>query len=453
MNAIITFLQKKGYLTVDSDFYSKIDEWIDWYKCNIDDFHKSSFFNGVCEVENNVAQLGMAKTVCENWANLLLNEKVEIRQTSESCQKIVDEVLKRNNFRLRANQLIETSFAYGTGAFVEFIKDGKTAIDYVNADKIFPLKWENGEIIECAFGSVVVVNAKKMFFVNIHTKPKDTYVVENYYFEMIKDEIIINQVDGVENWDTKSYKPMFQIIKPSIVNNYDDSCPLGISVYANALDVLKGIDLAFDSFVNEFPTGRRMVFLKSQLFGYDKDGKELNVISRKENILRWLPDNDDNGKELVKDFSPDLRADAHIAGIQGMLNLLSQKCGFGSNYFEFTKSGVKTATEVISEDSDLYDNLKKHELALEGSIKDLMEAILFIEGACACETTIDFDDSIIEDTDNLKKQALIEYNAGLIDKVEYFVITRKLSKEQAINYVDELNARAPTPQAEPPIEE
>ena len=123
MNAIITFLQKKGYQTVETDFYSKIDDWKDWY----------------CEVENNILQLGMAKTVCEDWANLLLNEKVDFKIDDENCDITVKEILKSNNFRKKANQLIETSFAFGTGAFVEFIKDGKPAIDYITADKIYPL--------------------------------------------------------------------------------------------------------------------------------------------------------------------------------------------------------------------------------------------------------------------------------------------------------------------------
>ena len=144
MNAIITFLQKKGYQTVETDFYSKIDDWKDWYECKIDEFHKSSFYNGVCEVENNILQLGMAKTVCEDWANLLLNEKVDFKIDDENCDITVKEILKSNNFRKKANQLIETSFAFGTGAFVEFIKDGKPAIDYITADKNYPLSWQNG---------------------------------------------------------------------------------------------------------------------------------------------------------------------------------------------------------------------------------------------------------------------------------------------------------------------
>ena len=453
MNAIITFLQKKGYQTVGADFYNKIDDWKDWYECNIDEFHKSSFYNGICEVENNILQLGMAKTVCEDWANLLLNEKVEFKIDNNKCDNTVKEILKNNNFRKKANQLIETCFAFGTGAFVEFLKDGKPAIDYITADKIYPLSWQNGIITECAFGSVGVVDKEKVYYLQIHTKPKDTYVVENYRFKVKGEEIILVDVkDMVGTWNTKSQLPMFQIITPNIVNNYDINSPMGISVYGNAIDVLKEIDIAFDSLNNDFITGRRMVFLKSQLFGFDDKGNKKDVISRKENVIRWIGDKEDNS-ELVKDYSPALRADDHIKAIQFQLNLLSEKCGMGTNRYEFTLGGVKTATEVISEDSDLYSNLKKHELALETPLVNLVKAILFLNGCSDCDVSINFDDSIIEDTDSIKKQALIEYNAGLIDKVEYFVITKKLTVEQARKYVEEIEKRLPKPQEEPPIEE
>lgn len=453
MNAIITFLQEKGYKTVDADFYSKIDDWKDWYECNIDEFHKSSFYNGVCEVENNILQLGMAKTVCEDWANLLLNEKVDFKIDNDTCNKTVNEILKNNNFRKKANQLIETSFAFGTGAFVEFLKDGKPAIDYITADKIYPLSWQNGIITECAFGSVGVVDKEKVYYLQIHTKPNGIYIVENYRFKVKGEEIILVDVkDMVDKWETKSINPMFQIITPNIVNNYDINSPMGISVYGNAIDVLKEIDIAFDSFNNDFITGRRMVFLKSQLFGFDDKGNKKDVISRKENVLRWIGDKEDNG-ELVKDYSPALRADDHIKAIQFQLNLLSEKCGMGTNRYEFTSSGVKTATEVISEDSDLYANLKKHELSLETPLIDLVKAILFLNNCVECNVSVNFDDSIIEDTDSIKKQALIEYNAGLIDKVEYFVLTRKMNFNQAQKYVDKIQTRLPKPQEEPPIEE
>jgi hypothetical protein len=69
------------------------------------------------------------------------------------------------------------------------------------------------------------------------------------------------------------------------------------------------------------------------------------------------------------------------------------------------------------------------------------------------EITIDFDDSIIEDKGEIKRQALLEYNAGLIDKVEYFVLTRGYTPDQAAKFIKETESRMPQENLPPDIEE
>lgn len=45
--------------------------------------------------------------------------------------------------------------------------------------------------------------------------------------------------------------------------------------------------------------------------------------------------------------------------------MLGKKTGVGADRYTWDKSGgVKTATEVVSDKSDLYQNLRKHELVL-----------------------------------------------------------------------------------------
>lgn len=51
---------------------------------------------------------------------------------------------------------------------------------------------------------------------------------------------------------TGSTEPLFQIVTPNICNNIDLDSPLGISVYANGIDEVKGCDLTYDSYMNEF---------------------------------------------------------------------------------------------------------------------------------------------------------------------------------------------------------
>ena len=99
-----------------------------------------------------------------------------------------------------------------------------------------------------------------------------------------------------------------------------------------------------------------------------------------------------------------LRAAEHNAGIQDMLNLLSSKCGFGENHYKYDNGNVSTATQIISENSEMFRTIKKHEIILESVLIELCRVLLRMGNAYmnaglneSVEITVDFDDSIIED--------------------------------------------------------
>lgn len=68
------------------------------------------------------------------------------------------------------------------------------------------------------------------------------------------------------------------------------------------------------------------------------------------------------------------------------------------------------------------------------------------------DVTIDFDDSIIEDSEKTRQQALLELNNELIDAVQYYIDVYKMTEEQAIEFRDKLTERTPKeePEDEPP---
>lgn len=107
------------------------------------------------------------------------------------------------------------------------------------------------------------------------------------------------------------------------------------------------------------------------------------------------------------------------------LNYLSMKCGFGTDRYQFGTSGVKTATEIISENSDMYRMIKKHEIILEDALKQLIRIIIrlgIVTGNSLnldTEIVINFDDSIIEDKDTERKRDLQDLSAGIMSHAEY----------------------------------
>ena len=105
----------------------------------------------------------------------------------------------------------------------------------------------------------------------------------------------------------------------------------------------------------------------------------------------------------------------------------------GTGRYQFNSSGVKTATEVISDKSDLYQNLKKNEIPVRAAIVGMVKAVAFLLGAGEVEVSINFDDSIIEDSN-----ATIDKNIKLVQGG----LRSKLSAIMEILQCDEKTARS-----------
>ena len=107
----------------------------------------------------------------------------------------------------------------------------------------------------------------------------------------------------------------------------------------------------------------------------------------------------------------------------------------------------------------MFRTLKKHEEILSQAIIDMSHSLLNFQKKYGdkdtekikpeLDITVDFDDSIIEDTAEKKRQAMLEYNAGLIDAVEYYVKAYNMTKEQAQKYYEEMQKRQPEIEEEP----
>lgn len=441
---IIEKLKKLGYSTVDASFYNKVDEWKSWYEGDVKGFHRYKVRNGSGMVRCKRYTLNMGKKVPEDWANLLMNERVEITLEGAKEQKFVDRVLEENNFSVKANEMQELAFALGTVAFVprvvgmEAMDGGAIAgsaegivIDYVTAEHIWPLSWQNSIITECAFDSIVNVNGNTYCYLQIHRKADvGLYDIENRLYEYknsnVGTEVALADVPGFERVPpvvhTGFGRRQFVIDRPNIANNLDYTVPLGISVYANAIDSLKGVDIAFDSYINEFVLGKKRIMVKPSTTKY----LEGEPVFDPDDLAYYVLPEDIEGGAVITPIDMALRTAEHTQGIQTQLNLLASKCGFGETYYRFDGGSITTATQVISENSTMFRTIKKHEIILSQAIKELCRIILRLGNAAMnmglneeAEVTIDFDDSIIEDKTTERNNDRQDLAAGIMNDWEY----------------------------------
>lgn len=421
---IFSKLRELGFKTCPEDFYSKVDEWKSWYDGDVEKFHNYTVYNGQKRIAMHRYGLGMAKKVCEDWANLLMNEKVKVTLEGDAEQEFFDTVCRENNFEIKGNELEELTFFGGTTAIIVRAADvpvrqetgnvtgnGRLVLDYAYMPNIYPLSWENGRIIECAFATRKVDGEDEYMYVQIHRlNEQHTYDIENYLFldtDGVMTEVPLTTIDELADVApkvaTKEKERLFVINRPNIVNNIDPSLPLGISVYANAIPQLKGCDIAYDTYVNEMITGKKRMIVKAEAL-QSVDGHP--TFDPDDVVFYALPEDSSSGSEatMINHIDPQLRTVQLNEALQDMLNNLSAKCGFGQNQYKFDQGGVATATQIVSENSTLFRTIKKHEIVLEDMLKELARTILRM-GNLYCgqslntdvEITVDCDDSIIED--------------------------------------------------------
>ena len=442
--AVIIKLNELGYTTIPDSFYSKVYEWKSWYQGDVKGFHNYTVQNGERQVKCRRYSLGMGKKLCEDWANLLMNEKVQITLEGQKEQDFIDLVLTENNFTVKASEMQEMKSALGTVAYVprvigqEISESGDIVpgnasgivLDYVTIENIYPLSWQNGYISECAFSSEVTRGGKDYLYLQIHRREDNgNYVIENriyrYNNEQLADEQLVN-VKGFENIPpvvhTGSEKRQFVIDRPNIANNVNYLLPTGIAIYANAIDVLQGVDIAYDSYVNEFKLGKKRIMVKPSAAQY-LDGTP--AFDPDDVVFYVMPEDTEDGA-VVTPIDMTLRTAEHNTGIQDQLNILSSKCGFGETYYRFDGGSVATATQVISENSTMFRTIKKMEIVLEQALVELCRILLRMGNTAMnaglnedVEISIDFDDSIIEDkqTDFSRDMQLL--SAGIMNDWEF----------------------------------
>jgi A118 family predicted phage portal protein len=139
------------------------------------------------------------------------------------------------------------------------------------------------------------------------------------------------------------------------------------------------------------------------------------------------PASDEAGKEPIREYNPQIRSKDITEGIDTLLDIFSFKTGLGHSYYKFSNGSVqKTATEVISQNSDLYRNICKMQLCIEKNIYEIVKALLYVSNYIFgtsynldCKMSVTFDASLIEDKTAERERALKEVSLNLLTPDEY----------------------------------
>lgn len=443
-------------ITIDEESYKQIDIWKAIYGGHFSEWHDLKYQTVEGQKQRRMASLNMAKVVTQEMSSLIFNEKCSINISDEALFDNIKNVLDDNNFYREFQRYLEYMLSLG-GMVVKVYYNQGIKLSFVTADCFIPVSWDNNKITEGVFINESTKAGKYYTLLEWHlierTNEGLKHVIKNeLYVSRNKGELgvrtglkeLYEDLEDEVRIDDLS-RPVFVYFKPNTANNLDLYSPLGISLYGNSLDVLKSLDIAFDSFQREFVLGRKRIIVPASAIKHVIDpetGMSHRYFDATDEVYEAMKI---EGDQRIHDISVELRVEEHTAAINALLNYLSMQTGFSTGAFSFDGQGVKTATEVVSENSKTFKTKQSHETILEDCIRDLVDVIVDIAvlyGTFSAtddyEVTVTFDDSIAEDqTAEINKQIML-VTSDLTSKKRAIMKVHGVSEEEAEEILKEI---------------
>lgn len=391
--------------------------------------------------------LNAGKVLCDEMSVLCFAEQVEIACDNEKYKVYLDKLISDQGFWKHVPEMISRAFAEGGGVLREYIKDGQVCVNYISAADFLPLSWDNKRITSAVFrsssfksGFYYTVFERQQFLPNGRNR-SETFLFKSKNENSIGNRCSLDELfdDAPDFVESDIPFPTFQYFHPDVTNNIDFYTPIGISVYANALDTLQALDVAFDSFAREFILGKKRIIVPSSCVQTVVDietGEQTRYFDSDDEAYVALRCDEERDLKIT-DNTVELRVDEHVKAINALLNILCFQVGLSPGSFSFdANEGVKTATEIVSQDRKTARTIKCQQNLLVEFIEGICRTILSLGAQLGdisekCELTVAFKDGIVVDDNTLIENNINLVAAGLRSKLSAIMEISKCDEETA----------------------
>lgn len=416
--------------------------------------------------EKRIKTINFAKSICSETARLAtlaIGIKIDGSTRATWLQQQIDAVY----FKIR--HWVEYGCAYGT----VFLKPNGESIDVFTPEDVLLVEYDN-------------IGIKGIIFKDSYTE-KDRYytrleyhrfVDQVYDGQKVRPYIVSNKAyvskssdsigDPISLEKTKWSNllpetppilkadgspldgPLFGMFRTPAANNVDINTPMGLPIYAEAIEELRDLDVAYSRNAGEIFDSEKIILADDRLLmpPGEKIGK-MTTAQRQRTVEEMkLPHYVKNvfgndAKEFYAEINPQLNTDVRLAGMNALLSQIGYKAGFSNGYFVFNeKTGMVTATQVEADDRRTIQLIKdvrdKLEDCLNGTIYALnVFADLYgLAPVGTYEVTYDFGDI----TYNREEDRLRWWQYVVQGKVPAWMYFRKfegMSEEEAKAMVEE----------------
>lgn len=414
--------------------------------------------------EDNVKTINFAKAVCSETARLAMmgtSIKFDGSARAEWMQQQVDSIF----FQMR--HWIEYGCAYGT----VFIKPNGKGIDVFTPQDVIIVSCDNQDITGIIFRDAYTdgdLHYTRLEYHRFESEDDSTpYYVSNRAYvsrsagdigkqiplEQTKWSGLLEESGAIlkasgERLDA----PLFGMFRTPQANNVDILSPLGMPIYAEALEELKDLDIAYSRNVMEIFDSEKMILADDRLMaptGGKVNGYEGMKKVRDRMKLPHYVNNvyGSNSSEFYQEINPQLQTSVRLEGINSLLSQIGYKIGFSNGYFVFNESsGIQTATGVEAEQQRTVQFIKDVRDKLEDCLNDVFYALnayadLYdLAPVGEYEVTYDFGDILyVRENDRARWWQYV--TTGKVPAWMYFVKFEGMTEEEAKEMTAELEVK------------
>jgi A118 family predicted phage portal protein len=328
--------------------------------------------------ERTISQMNAAKAICEEFTALTFSEQCDIKLSDERAQTFIGKALEKTGFWEQIQGFLTACYALGGGCIKVYIADGEPCADFITADKMYPVAWQSGEIREIVFCSQEAADGR--FITNIEKyrageSQNLSFLSDSRYTlgkraESAVPEIVTGETAG-----------LFAVFKPAAANNFDLDSPLGVSVYASAVDTLKALDIAFDSFTREFILGKKRIIVPAasiQTVIDPETGNMTRYFDADDEAFVALKTEDTEDLKIT-DNTVELRVNEHVTAIESLYKMLCFQTGVSAATFSLSNGlhyYTKTASEVMSQNAKSARTIRLNQNNLKETLKKTIKSLL-----------------------------------------------------------------------------
>ena len=212
-----------------------------------------------------------------------------------------------------------------------------------------------------------------------------TYTIENKAYKSRGSDSLGSRINltDVPEWKnipevqvlSNVERPLFGYFKMPYNNTIDYSSPEGVSIFSNCIKELNDLDVAWSRKGDEVEDSQHLTFIDENALekrNKDTGNKERVNLPR---FVRGLKHGVD-AQNTIDEHVPTLLTEQRITDINSILSMISTKAGFSQGQFILDrKTGMVTATQIESDDSETVETINDIRTALKRAIKDLIYAL------------------------------------------------------------------------------